>query len=103
MKKLKDKLIHLLGGMTEEDIRIRTRPVRVGIFQSEIETLRVGRQINAEIIRDYPEYMDNAQRDMAYKLSNEMLERQLIKFDNKQENQETLVIHATVRVCRPEV
>ena len=103
MKKLKDKLIHLLGGMTEEDIRIRTRPVRVGIFQSEIETLRVGNSINHEVLQIYPEYIDRSKQDMAYKLADEMIERQLVKFESKQEDNGLLVIHATARICRPEV
>lgn len=103
MKKLKDKLIHLLGGMTEEDIRIRTRPVRVGVFQSEIETLKDDRKIYADAARDYPQYMDFSKRNMASELANEMIKRNLIKFESEQEDQETLVIHATVRVVRPEV
>lgn len=103
MKKLKDKLIHMLGGLTEEDIRVRTRPVRVGIFQSEIETLRIGNSINPEMLQIYPEYIDKSKQDMANRLADEMIERKLVKFEIKQENQGMLVIHATARVCRPEV
>lgn len=79
MKKLKDKLIHLLGGFTTEDMMVRTRPVKVRTFESDVRTLEVRQVIRRDMMAMYPDYIENyAKKDMVYRLGDRLLEDGLV-------------------------
>ena len=103
MKKLNDKLIHLLGGLTEEDMRLRTRPVISKVSRYCMRTIAVRREVNPEIIRTYPEYMDLVGNDMACRIADKMLQEKLIDISSKQEAPDRIIVSATARVYVPEV
>ena len=99
--KIKDKLIHLLGGLTEEDAIVRTRPV-ISISRFSMETLRVQHIVRQEMLQRYPEYMDRVHNDMTYRIADRMLEEHLVEFVSKEESRESMVVTATARIFRPE-
>lgn len=103
MSKLKDKLIRLLGGLTEADFIVRSRPVRVGIQHFSMETLSVCQIVNTDILQAYPEYMDYVHNEMMYKIADEMMEKKLVEFKSKQESPDQILVRATARIFRPEV
>lgn len=85
MKKLKDKLIHLLGGYTKKDMMVRTRPVKVRTFESDIRTLTVKHEVRLDMLEAYPDYIENyAKKDMAYRLGDKLMEDGLIKFASRE-------------------
>ena len=85
MKKLKDKLIHLLGGLTTEDMKVRTRPVKVRTFESDVRKIEVKQIIQRHWLELYPDYIENyAKKDMAYMLADKMIEEGLALYTNNQ-------------------
>ena len=85
MKKLKDKLIHLFGGYTKEDIMIRTRPVKVRTFESDVRTLTVKHEVRLDMLEAYPDYIENhAKKDMVYRLGDKLMEDGLIRFTSRE-------------------
>ena len=102
MKKLKDKLVHMLGGFTEEDVRIRTRPVRCAVSRFSIRTLKVHQVIRPEVLAIYPEYMDSARKDIAFQLAEKMIEENLIEFSSKQESESDMIrVTALAKIVVP--
>lgn len=105
MSKLKDKIIHLFGGLTEEDAIVRTKPLlssyEFSVFKAQ--TLRAQHIVKPEVIKRYPEYMDRVYGELTYRIADMMLENRLVEFASKNENSEDIVVTATARVFRPEV
>jgi hypothetical protein len=99
MKKLKDKLIHLFGGLTEEDVRIRVRHVPVRIEQQRIEKIRICHIVSPE----RPEYYTYAKQRMAYGICDKMLESGLIRFESDTDPSGGIKLTATAMVVHPEV
>lgn len=100
MKKLKDKLIHLFGGLTEEDVLIRTRPVPIRIEPHNIEKLRI-----YQIVRN--EYMDGnmdyVKRKLVTGICDKMLESGMILFETDIYQSGMQKVTATAMVVNPEV
>lgn len=85
MKKLKDKLIRWLGGYTMADMLVRTRPVKVRTFESDVRTLTVKHEVRLDMLEAYPDYIENyAKKDMAYRLGDRLMEDGLIKFSSRE-------------------
>lgn len=85
MKKLKDKLIHLLGGYTKEDIMVRTRPVKVRTFESDVRTVTIKHEVRLDMLEAYPDYIENyAKKDMVYRLGDKLMEAGLIRFTSRE-------------------
>ena len=84
MKKLKDKLIHLFGGYTESDMLLRARPVKVRTFDSDIRTIRVRSVLRNDMIEAFPDCAENAKKDMAYRIGDNMLNEGLITIESSQ-------------------
>ena len=101
MKKLKEKMIHWLGGYTHEDVMIRTRPERVTVSHACIRTLKLNHMIRKDMLERYPDYHEHAKKDMAYMFGDKMLEEGLIEFGSKQENPETIIITALAKILVP--
>lgn len=79
MKKLKDRLIRWLGGFTKEDMLVRTRPVKVRTFESDVRTLEVKQVLRRDMLALYPDYIENyAKKDMVYRLGDRLLEDGLV-------------------------
>ena len=101
MGKLKDKLIRKLGGYTEEDIIIRTRPQRVAVSKFSIRTLKVCQSINQDVLTMYPDYINHAEKDMAYQLADKMREERLIEYISKEESPKLITVTAIAKVVAP--
>ena len=100
MKKLKDKLIHLFGGLTEEDVIIRTRYVPVRIEPQRIEKIRICHIVGPERPEEYYAY---ARQKMAYGICDKMLESGLIEFESDTDPSGGIKLTATAMVVHPEV
>ena len=98
VKKLKDKLIHLFGGLTEEDIMVRVRPVR--IEQQRIEKIRICHIVGPERPEEYYAY---ARQKMAHGICENMLASGLIKFESDTDPSGGIKLTATAMVVHPEV
>lgn len=101
MKKLKDKLIHMLGGYTHKDMMIRTRPERVAVSRFSIRTLKLNKMIRKDMLGVYPDFQEHAKKDMAYMIGDKMLEEGLIEFGNRNEDPETIIITALAKIVVP--
>lgn len=101
MEKIKDKLIHLLGGYTFCDMLIKTRPMHVRTEQCPVITIKVGNVIRKDRHYSWTEYMDLAKKDMAYKLGDTMLKESLIEFRTREEQPDTFTLTALVKVVAP--
>lgn len=100
MKKLKDKLIHLFGGLTEEDVLIRTRPVPVHVEPKRIEKIRI---CNIVLPEFEDGYVDFVKREMAQKICDKMLESGMILFELAMDPSGSPKLTATAMVVHPEV
>ena len=100
VKKLKDKLIHLFGGLTEEDVIIRTRPVPVRIEPHRIEKIRICHIVRPEFEDGY---MDFVKRKMAQNICDKMLESGMILFESAMDPSGSPKLTATAMVVHPEV
>lgn len=107
MNKLQTKLIHLLGGLTEEDVMDRTRPMKVAVTPFGIEKLAVGCIVDAYQLSKYPEYMNRVREDAACNIAEKMMDNNLIEFKTVEEvpfnGPKQIVVRATALVCKPEV
>ena len=101
MKKLKEKLIRWLGGYTEKDIMVRTRPQRVEISRFSIRTLKTKQIMRRDMLETYPDYFGHAKKDMAYTIGDKMMEEKLIEFGTSQEDPETIIVTALARIVVP--
>lgn len=101
MKKIKDELIHWLGGMTEEDVRVRTRPVRIMVSNYSIRTLKVCKLIRKDMVAAYPECTENAKKDIAYQMADKMIEEKLIEFSSADEDSFAIRMSALARIVVP--
>lgn len=101
MKKLRDKLINLLGGYTYEDVMIRTRPERTYISRFSIRTLKVNQMFMKEVLEVHPNYEEYVRKDLAYVIGDKMLEEGLIEFMSKTEKPEQIVLTALAKIVVP--
>jgi len=107
MNKLKTKLIHLLGGLTDKDIIDSARPMKVAVTPLGIEKLAVGCIVKQSLLNRYPEYMNRVREDAACKIAEKMMDDKLIEFKTVEEvsfnGHKQIVVRATALVCKPEV
>ena len=101
MKRIKEEIVHLLGGYTQEDIRIMTRPQRVAVSRFSIRTLKVCQTINTEVLALYPEYMDHARKDIAYQIADKMIDEGLIEFRSIEEGYNLVKVSALSKIVVP--
>ena len=101
MKKLKEKLIHWLGGYTHEDFMVKTRPERSYISRFSIRTLKLNKLCRNDVITNSPEFMNKKKRDMAHMIGDKMLEEALIEFWSSQEDPDMLKIMALAKIVVP--
>jgi hypothetical protein len=101
MMKIKEKLIHMLGGLTEEDVMIRTRPQRVAVSRFSIRTLRVCQIVRPDMLDGCPDYMEHVRKDMAYQIGDKMTEECLIEFSSKEETPDMIRVSALARIVIP--
>ena len=99
MKKLKDKLIRILGGFTTEDMMVRTRPVKVRTFDCDVRTIEVKQVIRRDMIALYPDYIENyAKKDMSYRLADKIIEEGLAICTSNQPDTSSADEHIEVRM-----
>lgn len=98
---LKDKLIHMLGGLTEEDMMIRIRPFPVSVSRFSIRTVKICQILRPDMMKLYEDYINVTKKDMAYCLADKMLDECLIEFSSAQENPERTVMTALAKVVVP--
>lgn len=101
MKKLKEKLIRLLGGYTHEDVMIRTRPERVAVSRFSIRTLKVNQMFMKEVLEVHPDYEEYVRKDLAYVIGDKMLEEGLIEYISRQEDPERIIVTALAKIVVP--
>ena len=104
--KLKDKLIHLLGGYTKEDMMVRTRPVKVRTFEFDVRTLEVKQVLRRDMLALYPDYIENyAKKDMVYRLGDRLLEDGLVLVTSNEsefcDSDERIEVRARLKVVVP--
>jgi len=101
MKKLKDKLIRLLGGYTHEDVMIRTRPERTYVSRFSFRTLKVNQTFMKEVLEVHPDYEEYVRKDLAYVIGDKMLEEGLIEYISRKEEPERIIVTALAKVVVP--
>lgn len=101
MRKVKDWLIHKLGGYTFNDMLVRSRPVQCRVTQSEIRTLKIKRILRAETMATPAYQLEHARKDMANRIADKMLEDGLISFSSNAERPYELEYTAIARIVTP--
>lgn len=101
--KIKDKLIHLLGGFTNDDWHVlATSNVNPAYVQRSVRTLKAGYCIS-DLRHQPPD--DFLQHELMAKLANTIMEEKLVTFYTKPrypgESEYPQDIYATIKVVEP--
>ena len=101
--KIKDKLIHLLGGFTNDDWHVwATSTVKQAYVQRSVRTLKTGYCIS-DLRHQPPD--DFLQHELMAKLANTIMEEKLVTFYTKPrypgESEYPQDVYATIKVVEP--
>ena len=97
---LKRKLIRKLGGYTFSDM-VAMAPMRVRYEEHRVQTVKACHVIRKNVFSRYPDYMDHAVKEIAYKIVDELDNEDLIEYRSEEECPDLIRITAIVRAVAP--
>ena len=98
---LKRKLIRKLGGYTLSDVLTTPHPMKVEFSEHRMQTVKACHVIRKNVFSRYPDYMDHAVKEIAYKIVDELDNEDLIEYRSEEECPDLIRITAIVRAVAP--
>ena len=83
------------------DVLTTPHPMKVEFSEHRVQTVKVGHVIRKDVLSLYPDYMDHAVKEIAYKIADELDKENLIEYRSEEEYPAVIRITAIVRAVVP--